>query len=286
MSLHKPDIKELLQFALEKLSFSGIDTPLVDARIMLCHAAGITNSYIIAHSDAILDDDITANFISWVERRALREPLAYIIGEKEFYGFPFDVTPDVLIPRPETELLVEYSIDFLKAKNNSIAVDIGTGSGAIAVSVLRFVPDYFFYAVDVSEQALEIAVINSKKAGVGDRIKFLCGDVLNPLVGMKCDLIVSNPPYIPSDVISSLEPEVGDHEPLSALDGGSDGLDFYRLIASSAPEILKPGGSLAVEIGIDQAEAVVNLFKTNRFSEIRVKKDYAGIDRIVIGLWI
>lgn len=280
----RKDTRELLRFALEKLSFADIDTPQIEARILLCKAAGLNSTDIIAHPEKIPDDDVTEKFINWVERRASREPLAYIIGEKEFYGFPFAVTPDVLIPRPETELLVAYGLDFLKGRIKSVAVDAGTGSGAIAVSILRHVPDCFFYAIDISENALNIAAKNSEKAGVGDRIHFLCGDLLQPIIDVECDLILSNPPYIPSCVISSLEPEVRIHEPVGALDGGIDGLDFYRRLTESAPMILKTGGALAVEIGINQSETVVELFESNCFTEIAVKKDYAGIDRIISGI--
>lgn len=287
MASPNKDIRELLQFALERLSFAGIDTPLIEARILLCHAARLKQTDLIAHPEMILNDDATVRYIDWVERRAFREPLAYIIGEKEFYGFPFHVTPGVLIPRPETELLVEYAIEFLKTRTRwSVAADLGTGSGAIAISVLRHIPDCIFHAVDISRKALRIAVRNSIEAEVVDRIRFHHGDMLlDPLVDVKCDLIVSNPPYIPTDVISMLEPEVGVHEPHSALNGGVDGLDFYRHIAASAPRIIKPGGALAVEIGIDQSAPVVEYFEMSGFTDISIGKDYAGIDRIISGIW-
>ncbi|MHB1458377.1 MAG: peptide chain release factor N(5)-glutamine methyltransferase [Armatimonadota bacterium] len=284
MNSKKKDIRELLQFALEKLSFAGIDAPLFEARILLCTVSGLSQTDLIAHPKDILNDEVSARYIDWIERRASHIPLAYIIGEKEFYGFPFHVTPDVLIPRPETELLVEYAINFLKDRNKPVAVDLGTGSGVIAVSILRHVPDCFMYAVDISDDALRITARNVDKAGVGDRIQLLHGDMLEPMFEMECDIIVSNPPYIPSGVISSLEPEVRVHEPVSALDGGSDGLDFYRMIIKSAPRYLKLHGSLAVEIGINQSEIVAELFEEYGFYDITARKDYAGIDRIISGI--
>lgn len=278
------NLRELLRYATRKLSFSGVDTPMLDSHLLLCKAAGITRTDIIAHPDVVPDSETVGSFLDWVDRRCAREPLAYIVGEKGFYGIPLKVTPAVLIPRPETELLVEYCLEFLKGKNSPVVADIGCGSGAIAISVAKSMAGCVVYAVDISREAIDVARENVQASSVTDRVRLLLGDLLHPLEGRKCDLIVSNPPYIPSAVIGELEPEVSVYEPRMALDGGVDGLGLYQRLVDAAAAHLNPGGALAVEIGLYQSETVAAMFDHSGFEGIRVIPDYAGINRIVSGV--
>ncbi|MHB0997952.1 MAG: peptide chain release factor N(5)-glutamine methyltransferase [Armatimonadota bacterium] len=281
---NKINIRELLRSAVEKLSSAGIDTPILDAEVLLSHASGLSRVQMIAHPEYTLNQDIYDLFINWIDRRYNREPLAYITGEREFYGITFKVTPDVLIPRQDTEILVETSLNLIKHISNPAIADIGVGSGAITVSLARYLPNASIYGTDSSDGALQIASDNADRAGVGDRLHLIKGDLLNPLNAMKFDMIVSNPPYIPTAEIDKLEPEVAKYEPRGALDGGPDGLDYYRRLISEAPAYLKSSGILAVEIGIGQSGDVSYMYKTHGFHDVCIKKDYSGIDRVVSGI--
>ena len=196
-------------------------------------------------------------------------------------GLTFAVNESVLIPRPETEILTELVGEFLRARGGGIFADLGAGSGAICVSILKFVKTSRAVAVDISAEALAVAKFNAKKFHVDDRAEFFCGDLFAPLTG-KFDAIVSNPPYIPTCDLKTLQTEV-QREPKLALDGGEDGLNFYRRIISDAPQFLSENGVLAVEIGINQASAVKKLFEAANFVDIEIFKDLAGLERVVIG---
>jgi release factor glutamine methyltransferase len=292
-------VRELLRDASDKLRSVGVDTPRLDATVLLSLVTGRSRVELLTNPDFIPVAESIQVYLNLIERRFKREPLAYITGEREFYGIPFHVTPDVLIPRPETEILVETAISFLKslksqragdgkAQSSSpadagvIVVDIGTGSGVIAVSVARNVQDALVYATDSSRSALKIARENAERAGVSDRIRFIAGDMFDPLEGQTFDLVLSNPPYIPTDEIDALEPEVSVFEPRQALDGGADGLDCYRIIARGVPMVLKPSDAVMVEVGAGQASEVAGLFAANGLENMRIVKDYAGIDRVVV----
>ena len=197
-------------------------------------------------------------------------------------GLTFAVNQNVLIPRPETEILTEIVGEYLRGLENPIFVDLGTGSGAIPISILKFVKKARAVAVDISEAALEVARFNAQRFNVDDRIEFFCGDLFAPLTG-KFDAIISNPPYIPTVDIENLQAEVRT-EPIIALDGGADGLNFYRRIISDAPRFLIDGGLLAVEIGINQAAAVKNFFAAANFIDVMIFNDLAGLERVVIGM--
>lgn len=276
-----PTAQQLLRDAVEKLKRAGVDTSVLDAEVLLSKATCRSRTELLAHPESQPSADEADQFELWVNRRADREPLAYIIGEREFYGISFQVTPAVLVPRQETETLVDAAIELLKDKANPLVADIGLGSGAVAVSIAHAVPHAIIYGTESSEAALEVAERNARHAGV--RVDSLKGDLLAPLVGERFDLIVSNPPYIPSAEIDALQPEISKYEPRQALDGGPDGLDYHRRLTSESPAYLKCGGILALEVGLGQAEAVKALFADNGFVNVRSVRDLMDIERVVLG---
>ena len=229
-----------------------------------------------------LSETELAQFKQYVVRRANHEPLAYILGEKAFMRNMFKVTPDTLVPRPETELLVESIVMAAEAVGGDVKIlDIGTGSGAIIVSLLDYLPQAKGVGVDISVGALTVAKENAVAIGVAERAGFLRSDVYSALpLDKKFDIIVSNPPYIPAADIAGLAKDV-QNEPIGALDGGEDGLDFYRRITKEAPLHMVEDGLLAFEIGIYQGEAVAEMCKAAGFGAVAIRKDYAGIERMV-----
>jgi len=239
------------------------------------------------NKNLFLDKEKSAFISAALKRRIKGEPIQYILGKAEFMGLEFKVTPDVLIPRQETELLVEKVIDIVRGPQcpavHSI-LDIGTGSGCIAVSLARLLPDAAITAIDISPIALAVARQNALLNSVSDRINFIQSDLFSG-IGHRpsaIGLIISNPPYIPSDEINKLQPEI-QYEPVMALDGGEDGLDFYRRIIRESPDCLLKGGFLVMEIGFNQRLPVENIFKkSGKFEIIEVVKDYNNIDRIII----
>jgi len=232
-----------------------------------------------------------ASYRQLIERRARHEPVAYIVGYKEFYGLDFHVDRRVLIPRPETELLVERAIelasgirdrDYGLGVDSLILADVGTGSGAVAVSLAVNLPQAMVYAIDASAEALEVAAINCCRHAVEDRVHLLQGNLLDPLP-MPVNLIVANLPYVREDELAELPPEIKCYEPLSALDGGPDGLSYIRHLLAQAEGYLKPGGAILLEIGARQGKAVLDLARCHfPKADIEVSQDYAGLDRIVI----
>lgn len=275
-------VKDLLNKASERLLQSGIDTPRLDAEVLLARATASSRTELIAHPEAVPPAGQTAQFHGWVEKRSERVPLAYIIGSREFFGLELEVTPAVLVPRPDTETLVETAIGLLRGRPCVIA-DLGVGSGAIAVALAVSLPEAHVYGTDCSEEALEIARRNADRHGVGRRVHLRHGDLLGPLDGLDFDAILSNPPYVRSDEITHLQPEIALFEPRGALDGGPDGLDYYRRIVPDSRDFLRPGGWLAVEIGIGQSAEVCNLFRENGYIEVHAVKDLAGIERVALG---
>lgn len=281
------EIAAILTEAGKCLSEAGIDGPFLEAETLLGLLLGTNRAGVIARFREKLDEAAVEAFCGLVKRRAAREPLQYITGRQEFFGLDFMVGPAVLIPRPETEYLVQEAIDFLAHSGGEkpLAADIGTGSGCIAVSIAAKVSDAIVYAIDASEAALETARGNAYASGVAGRVKFLEGDLLSPLreegLAGRLDVIASNPPYIPSGEIPGLQPEVL-FEPHSALDGGPDGLDAIRRIIAEAPEYLRQGGLLLVEIGLGQAAAVKSLLNKNSglvFDKFII--DFSGIERVL-----
>lgn len=279
----KNSIAEILTAATIRLEADGIENPRLDAEILLAHVLNCRRLTLYVDSDKILSLESVLKFNELINRRLERIPVAYLTGKKDFMGLSFAVNQNVLIPRPETEILTEFVGEYLRGLGGEVTfADLGVGSGAIAVSILKFVKTARAVAVDISNEALEVAKFNASKFHVEDRIKFYCGDLFEPLEGQIFNAIVSNPPYIPTSELETLQKEVK-REPQKALDGGEDGLSFYRRIISDAPRFLADGGLLAVEIGINQASAVRKLFEQENFVDVTILKDLAGIERVVVG---
>ena len=276
-------INETLKSATRRLADGGIDSPRLDAEVLLAHVLNCRRLDLYVDAEKILSLEKILRFNELISRRLEGIPVAYLTGTREFMGLKFSVTPDVLIPRPDTEIVTEFVGEFLRALNREVSfADIGTGSGAICVSILKFIKTARSCAVDVSSKALEVAELNARKFHVDDRIKFFCGDMFAPLSGKIFDAIVSNPPYIPTGDLPTLQAEV-QSEPTLALDGGTDGLTFYRRLADASPKFLSSGGLLAVEVGINQASTVKEIFTRAGFVDVEILRDLSGIERVVCG---
>jgi release factor glutamine methyltransferase len=252
-----------------------------DAELLLCHAAQLGRASLLAHRDDALDEAKAAHYQILIERRQSGEPIQYILGETEFYGLPFRVTGDVLIPRPETEHLVEKAIGLAGHFSVPRIVDVGAGSGAICVALAHVLPQARLTAVDLSGAALAIAGENAKRNGVA--IRFLEGDLLAPVAAESFEIVVSNPPYVPRGDCASLAVEVRDYEPGLALFAGDDGLDICRRLIPEAFAVLVPGGYLAFEIGFGQSAAVTALLDDAGFKQIEFVPDLQGILRVACG---
>jgi release factor glutamine methyltransferase len=249
----------------------------LDAQLLLASLLGSTRGWLLAHDDAPLDAPLRAQYGEWVARRARGEPLAYIVGEKEFWSLPLRVTPDVLVPRPETELLVELALALLPATAQQVA-DLGTGSGAIALALAHERPHWRVTATDASAAALAVAAGNALSLGL-DNLTFRQGNWCVALGSERFHLIASNPPYIASGDAALADPALR-HEPLSALASGPDGLDDIRRIIATAPAQLLPGGWLLLEHGAGQGEAVAALFVAQGWAQVRCHADLAGRPRV------
>ncbi len=275
-------IGRILKWTEQYFKEKGIESPRLDAEVLLSHILGRERIYLYVHFDEPLEPAELARYREAIKQRVQRVPVAYIIGEKEFMGLTFKVTEDTLVPRPDTEILVQAAIERLRARGDAPRfADIGTGTGAICLSVLHFLPKAQADTVDISPAARAVAEENAAALEVANRVTFHTGDLLAPLAGQCYDAILSNPPYIPDGDIAALAPEVRLKEPRTALAGGKDGLDFYRRLMADAPALLKDGSFLAVEIGIHQAAPVAALAVPS-FSRTEILKDYAGIERVVI----
>lgn len=275
-------IGRILKWTEQYFKQKNIESPRLDAEVLLSHILGRERIYLYVHFDEPLEPTELARYREAIKQRVQRVPVAYIIGEKEFMGLTFRVTADTLVPRPDTEILVQAAVERLRAHGEAPRfADIGTGSGAICLSVLHFLPKAQADTVDISPAARAVAEENAAALEVADRVTFHTGDLLAPLAGQCYDAILSNPPYIPDGDIAALAPEVRLKEPHTALAGGKDGLDFYRRLTADAPALLKDGGFLAVEVGIHQAAPVAAL-AVPAFSRTEILKDYAGIERVVI----
>ncbi|WP_019121063.1 peptide chain release factor N(5)-glutamine methyltransferase [Brevibacillus massiliensis] len=283
-------IREALLWASRFLQNAGSQDSPFEAELLLRHVLGWSRSTFLANLPDPISKEAVQRLKLLCERRATREPLQYILGKQEFFGRDFVVKPGVLIPRPETEILIEQvlqSADQLWPARQSLDVaDIGTGSGAICLTLACERPDWQVTTVELSAEAIEIARQNARELGVGERVVFLQGDLAGPLVaaGRRLDILVSNPPYIPSADVQGLDREVRDYEPLLALDGGDDGLDCYRRICAALPALLKPVALVAFEVGIDQARSVAKLMRSGgEIDEVKIVPDLAGISRVVLG---
>lgn len=276
-------VAETLKAATLRLESSGIDSPRLDAEILLAHVLKWRRLSLYVDSDKILPLESILRFNELINRRLEKIPVSYLTGAKDFMGLTFVVNENVLIPRPETEILTEFVGEYLRGLGGKATfADLGVGSGAIPISILKFVKTARAIAVDISSEALKVAKFNAEKFHVEDRIEFYCGDLFAPLEGKIFNAIVSNPPYIPTGELETLQSEV-QREPRLALDGGEDGLNFYRRITSDAPRFLVDGGLLAVEVGINQSAAVKNLFEAANFIDVEIYNDLAGIERVIVG---
>ena len=265
---------------------AGIEAFSLEARLLLAHAAGKTAAKLLQGMNLYASSEVEEKNAEFLRRRLDGEPVAYITGSWEFYGLPMVISPDVLIPRSDTEVLVDKALYLLKRRGSSARLlDLCTGSGCIGCAIARNLPASRAKLVDISRPALEIARKNVELSGLSDRVGIVETDIFDPppLRLGSFDMIVSNPPYIATEEIKSLDRSVRDYEPASALDGGDDGLRFYREISSKWKTLLRPGGFLIFEIGETQAEDVIKIMRLNGFKGIECEKDTAGHDRVVSG---
>ena len=271
-----PTIRQAMNNAKQKLFDS--DTPSLDAQLLLTHIMGVERSYLFAHDDEILTQEHIDSFQTLVNRRADGEPIAYILGTKGFYDLEFTVTPAVLIPRPETELLLEEALRLMKDMPDCTVADIGTGSGALVVTFAKHMPQSRVYATDISESALMIAKRNADRNQVD--VNFFKGNLAQPLIDnhIKVDLLMANLPYIHRDEVPELD--VSRYEPQLALDGGEDGLDLIRELIGQIPMVCNSGASVLLEIGADQGYDLKTLVEDTLNVTCDILPDYAGLDRI------
>lgn len=285
MSADTWTLQQLLTWCTDDFRKRGIPSPRLDAELLVSHALGIDRVRIYLDFERPLTPEERASIRALVERRRRREPVAYIVGERAFYGRTFAVGPGVLVPRPDSETLIERAIELLPIQSDMHVLDVGTGSGCLGITLVAERPHATVTLVDVSEDALRVAQQNAAALGVADRVSLLRSDlfatVSAPAGGF--DLIVSNPPYIPTGDLAGLMPDVIQHEPRLALDGGRDGLDLVRRLIAGARKQLRPGGSLLIEIGIGQADACVALLTEAGFLEATSHRDLGRIPRVVEG---
>ena len=267
-----------------RLKAAGVDSPAIDARLLLEAAAGVTRVDVVTDPYREIPADALATLNDYVERRTGREPVARILGRKGFWKLLLTVTPDVLTPRPDTETIVDLALRAFPEGMPFSVLDVGTGSGAILLAILAERPAARGIGTDISEEALAVARDNAANLDLGGRAAFLRTSWADGLADEGFDLVVSNPPYIRSADIEGLEPEVKDHEPRLALDGGPDGLEAYRVLAPEILRLLKPGGVFAVETGWDQAEQVRDLFDQVGAEQTGVVRDLGDRDRVVTGI--
>jgi release factor glutamine methyltransferase len=277
IDLRRATIGQARRALAEKFRAAGIESSELDARILIGHVLGLGHTALAAADKQELSAAAVSNINALAAQRLAREPVARIVGQKEFWGLTFKVTPAVLVPRPETETVVELALSLVDRAVPSRIADLGVGSGAILLALLSDLPHARGVGVDNSEDALEVARANARRLGMSPRADFVLADFAT-LEGT-FDLVVSNPPYIASGDIAKLEPEVRDHDPHNALDGSPDGLAAYRAIARNAARLLAPGGHLVVEIGAGQEQAVSALFAHNGLAIRAVRHDLSGIPR-------
>ncbi len=274
-------VKELLSYGIQKLKDNKVQNPILDAQIILADMLKIPTWKLLTIRDQELDQKLVQEYKNKIQKRATGFPIAYITNKKEFFGLEFFVKEGVLIPRPETEILVEKTLEKLTPEKEYLGVDIGTGSGAIAIALLKERPDLKMVATDISETALKIAEKNARIHKVKNRLKLIKSNLFEKLKGYRFDFIVSNPPYISEEEYESLQREVK-KEPVEALIAGKGGIEFYEKIITQSKDFLKPEGFIAFEIGYNQEKPVKDLLKAEGF-KVYSYKDLQGIQRVVIG---
>ena len=275
-------IDEALSKAAQLLRDAGVPEARREAAALLSFTIERDRTFLISHSDHLLSETDFNSFRDRINRRSRGEPLQYITAQQDFYGRVFRVSPAVLIPRPETELLVEAALELVGAEQSATICDVGTGSGCIAITLACERVNLKCVALDISASALEIAKQNAVAMKVDSRITFLLSDCFDAVTDEAFDLIVSNPPYVAADVVSGLQREVKDHEPMVALTPGADGLSVIKRLIDQAPGLLRKDGHLLLEIGFDQGEAVQRLADSRTWHLVDIRPDLQGIPRIVI----
>ena len=281
-------IQKLLNWVTEYLTIKGIESPRLSAELLLSHVLGLKRIDLYTQFNKQVPRQQLDQLHALVKRAGLYEPVAYLTGKTEFYSLELDITADCMIPRPETELLVQRAIEFLRTRTGiQYVCDLCTGSGCIAVAIAKNFMNARVTATDIFAAALEVAARNVEKHRLNEHIQLLCGDLFEPVIqqldGCQFDLIVCNPPYVSTDEYEKLEKNVKDYEPKSALYAGTDGLDVYRRLIIKADDFLKPGAALMLEIGYAQGSAVKELLEqTGVFAEVKIEKDFHNNDRIVI----
>lgn len=275
-------IGAILKWTGQYFAEKGVENPRLDAEVLLSNILKKERIYLYVEFDKPLLPEELSSFREAIKKRVAKQPVAYILGYKEFMGIEFKVNSDVLIPRPDTEILVENALRRLEKYEKPTFADIGTGSGAIAVSIVKLSNNINGVAVDISSKALTIAKENAEKAEVGDKLQFFEGNLCEPISNLKFTALLSNPPYIPNGDIVNLTPEVR-NEPHLALAGGEDGLDCYRELINQGRNLIIEGGFMMFEVGINQAESVAAIArKYDDMEVLEIIKDYAGIDRVVV----
>lgn len=279
-------VGRVLAWVTEDFASRGLDTPRLEAELLLCHALGCNRIQLIIDRDRPLIPDELATYRALVARRRNHEPVAYLRGEREFFGHRFLVDRRVLVPRPDTETLVEVALERTRGRSMfGRLLDVCTGSGNVALSFAKERPTWRVIATDVSPEAIEVASHNAVRLGLAWSVSFAMGDLFAPVAAEPpFDVITANPPYIPTGEIEELAADIRDHEPRLALDGGADGLSVVRHLVQEAPKHLVAGGLLALEIGSDQGQAVVDLMLQGGWGDVGVKQDLGQRDRVVSGV--
>jgi release factor glutamine methyltransferase len=290
------DVRAALKEGMAQLRAANVPSSTLAAELLLMHALGRDRTWLYTHPEAELDASVAREYFRLIARRAAGEPTQYLTGKQEFWGLEFEVTPAVLIPRPETEHVIEVALERLGARGIKIDMrtgepspplriaDVGTGSGCLAVALAHELPHAEIFATDISATALEVALRNATRHRVASRIRFLEGDLLKPVAPSpeSFDLIVSNPPYVAQDDEATLAREVREHEPHAALFGGPSGIEIYERLVEQAGELLRPGGVLVLELGYDSAQHVrAILVKQGNWVNVSVTNDLAGIPRVL-----
>jgi len=276
-------VQRILTWTTQHFTEKGCDTPRLDAEVLLAYVLNCPRIQLYVQYERSLTEQERGRLRGLVKRRAEHEPVAYLVGKREFFGLDFRVTKDVLIPRPDTETLVLALLDHLKDSPAAEVIELGVGSGAISVASAIHQANLVMHAVDISPQALEIAKENAGRHGVDSRITFYEGDLFAPLPdGLQFDAVVSNPPYVQTAELDQLDADVKDHEPRLALDGGADGLDFARQIITDSLPFLKPNGLLLLELGPDNIQSAASFLKSQAgYQQIHILKDAAGRERVL-----